>query len=146
MVLVSLNTGMRRGELTSITWDDVDLRRKVVTIRGGYSKAGRARHIQLNSEAVEVLKRYRKQHTGEGRIFAVHSVKKAWGELLTKAKISGFRWHDLRHSFASRLVMKGVDLNTVRELLGHSDLTMTLRYAHLAPEHKAAAVEKLIGR
>ena len=144
LVLISLNTGMRRGELTSITWDDVDLRRKVVTIRGGYSKAGRARHIQLNSEALEVLKRYRKQHSGEGRIFAVHSVKKAWGELLTKAKISSFRWHDLRHSFASRLVMKGVDLNTVRELLGHSDLTMTLRYAHLAPEQKAAAVEKLI--
>jgi integrase len=144
MVLLSLNTGMRRGELTSITWDDVDARRKVLTIRGGYSKAGKARHIPLNAEALEVLKRYRKQHSGEGRIFPVHSVKKSWGQLLTKAKISSFRWHDLRHSFASRLVMKGVDLNTVRELLGHSDLKMTLRYAHLAPEHKAAAVDKLI--
>jgi integrase len=144
MVLLSLNTGLRRGELTSITRGDVDLRAKVVAICGGYSKAGRARHIQLNSEAIEVLKRYKKQHSGEGRIFTVHSVKKAWGELLTKAKISGFRWHDLRHSFASRLVMKGVDLNTVRELLGHSSLTMTLRYAHLVPEHKAAAVEKLV--
>src|SRR6201999_4559603 len=100
MVLLSLNTGMRRGELTSITWNDVDLRSKVVTIRGGYAKAGRARHIQLNSEALEVLKRYRKQHTGEGRIFPVHSVKKAWGQLLTNAKISDFRWPDLRHSFA----------------------------------------------
>lgn len=144
MVLLSLNTGMRRGELTSITWDDVDMRRKIVTIRGGYSKAGRTRHIPLNAEAIEVLKRYRKQHSGEGRIFPVLDVKKAWGPLLAKAKIQTFRWHDLRHSFASRLVMKGVDLNVVRELLGHSDLAMTLRYAHLAPEHKAAAVERLV--
>lgn len=161
MVLLSLNTGLRRGELTSLQWSDVDLKRKVLTVRSGYAKSGKARHVPLNAEAVEVLKQYRKQHDemlarakakpraerhedGEDRIFAVHSVKKAWGLLLTKAKIGGFRWHDLRHSFASRLVMQSVDLNTVRELLGHSDLAMTLRYAHLAPEHKAAAVEKLV--
>jgi integrase len=70
-------------------------------------------------------------------------VKTAWKPVLKAASVTGFRFHDLRHTFASRLVMANVDLNTVRELLGHADLKMTLRYAHLAPEHKAAAVATL---
>lgn len=144
MTLLAVNTGMRRGEITQLTWADVDLRAKRVTVRAGYAKSGKARHIPLNSEAVAVLKQWKKQEP-EGRLFKLECTAKSWGRLMEKAKLEDFRFHDLRHTFASKLVMAGIDLNTVRELLGHGDIKMTLRYAHLAPEHKAAAVEVLVG-
>jgi site-specific recombinase XerD len=71
------------------------------------------------------------------------SCKSSWNSLMKRANIENFRWHDMRHDFASQLVMKGADLNTVRELMGHADMKMTLRYAHLAPNVKMKAVELL---
>ena len=70
-------------------------------------------------------------------------VKKSWLTAIKKASIINFHFHDLRHTFASQLVMSGVDLNTVRDLLGHKSLEMTLRYSHLSPEHKQRAVDAL---
>lgn len=142
-VLIAMNTGLRRGELMSLEWRDIDLERRVLTVRRERAKSGKQRHIPLNAEAMAVLGQWKSQRGGQGRLFQVNDPKKAWEGLLEAAGIVEFRFHDLRHHFASRLVMAGVDLNTVRELLGHADLTMTLRYAHLAPEHLAAAVEKL---
>lgn len=142
MVLLAMNTGLRRGELTALTWDDIDLERKLLTVRAGYAKSGKARHIPLNSEAADVLRRWKRQRPN-GRLFPVATIKKSWSALLRRAGIRAFRFHDIRHHFASRLVQAGVDLNSVRELLGHSDMAMTLRYAHLAPRNTAAAVELL---
>ncbi|TAA11079.1 DUF4102 domain-containing protein [Pseudoxanthomonas winnipegensis] len=144
VVLLAMNTGMRRGELLTITWADVNLEAKMLTIRAEHAKSGRQRHVPLNVEALDVLRRWRSVDCKPAqRVFAVGDVKKGWGKLLTDAGIEQFRFHDLRHHFASKLVRAGVDLNTVRELLGHADISMTLRYAHLAPDTLAAAVEKL---
>lgn len=150
MILLSMNTGLRRGEIFSLKWENINFDHAVLTIEGSYAKSGKTRHIPLNSEALQVLKSWQAQnhsyelvfHNKDGERF--DNIKKSWTKILETAKIKNFRWHDLRHHFASRLVMAGVDLNTVRELLGHSDMSMTLRYAHLAPEHKANAVEKLV--
>lgn len=150
MILLSLNTGMRQGEIFSLRWENVNLEHAMLTIEGAYAKSGKTRHIPLNTEALKVLQSWRQQSDNIDLVFSnkdgqrFNSVKKAWARILKSAKIKNFRWHDLRHHFASRLVMASVDLNTVRELLGHSDMAMTLRYAHLAPEHKASAVEKLV--
>ncbi len=151
IVLLALNTGMRRGEIFGLSWADIDRKQAVVTVRGAGAKSGKTRHIPLNAEALAVLKGWQKTTGAEsGLVFPgqdgarVDNIQTSWERLLKAAKISNFRFHDLRHTFASKLVMAGVDLNTVRELLGHSDLKMTLRYAHLAPEHKAQAVAKLV--
>tara|TARA_B110000211_G_scaffold99095_1_gene115415 strand:+ start:115 stop:372 length:258 start_codon:yes stop_codon:yes gene_type:complete len=77
-----------------------------------------------------------------GSIFG--AIQQSWEGLRNRAKLNDFRFHDLRHSFASKLVMAQVDLYIVKELMGHSTIQMTERYAHLAPEHKASAVEKIV--
>jgi site-specific recombinase XerD len=106
----------------------------------------------LNSEAVTIATVWRaSSYEPDAFVFASSEkltplayIRKAWTGVLEAALVKAFRFHDLRHTFASNLVMAGVDLNTVRELLGHKSIAMTLRYAHLAPQHKAAAVEVLV--
>jgi len=151
MVLLSMNTGLRQGELFNLTWENIHFKQAQLTIGGAQAKSGKTRHIPLNSAALKLLTTWYDQ-AGDttGLIFPsktkhpFNNVRKAWQGALTQADIHHFRWHDLRHHFASKLVMAGVDLNTVRELLGHADIKMTLRYAHLGPEHKAKAVENIV--
>lgn len=149
MVLVSLNSGMRRGELFDLKWLSVNFITKTITVAGDTTKTSETRHIPMNKEVVTVLEEWKKQSGTALYVFPnqeggrFEDVKSAWLKLLEKAKVIGFRWHDMRHDFASRLVMAGIPLNTVRDLLGHKDIKMTLRYAHLAPGTKAAAVEMI---
>ncbi len=158
LVVLALHTGLRRGELFALRWVDVDLEAGRLVVRGSTAKSGQTRYVELNSEAVRVLTTWQASSStclseaaqASGLVFpsasgdTLDNVQSAWEALLKDATITGFRFHDLRHTFASRLVMAGVDLNTVRELLGHANLTMTLRYAHLSPGHRRAAVEQLV--
>ena len=154
MIILSMNTGIRCGELLRLTWEDINLTEANLIAKSRKSRkhSYKIRHIPLNSEALTVLKNWQKQCTHKtGPVFINEetgkpftTIQKVWITLRKAIGLKSFRWHDFRHHFASKLVMAGVDLNTVRELLGHSDIKMTLRYAHLAPEHKAKAVEKLV--
>lgn len=155
IVLLALNTGLRLGDLLSLEWCHVDLNLR--QIRKVINKTRRKVHtpaiLPLSSEAYSVLRQWRDQTTGDGLVFPspvsggqLDNIKKAWGTVRTDAKVTGFRFHDLRHTFASRLVMGGVDLNTVRELMTHGDIKMTLVYAHLSPDHKAEAVASVFDK
>ena len=149
MVLLSINTGIRQGELFRLEWQDlVD---NVLTVQSGKAKNQRTRYVPLNREALDTVNQWRAQTESMQYVFEsldgkpFDNVKKAWNKVLGDAGIIDFRWHDMHHHFASMLVMASVPLNTVRELLGHSDIKMTLRYAHLAPGHMREAVEAISG-
>lgn len=150
MVLLSLNTGIRRGEMFSLRWSNVDFDLKQISIIGTNAKSRKTRHVPLNREALKTLDQWKRQQSTENTFVFTNrdggsfsDIKTAWKRLLADANIEDFRWHDLRHHFASKLAMNGVDLNTIRELLGHSSYKMTLRYAHLSAGHRAVAVETL---
>jgi integrase len=136
---LALHTGMRRGEQYSLLWKDVDLAGKSISLVK--TKAGRPRRIDLNANAIRALDQLRRQ-TKADRV-CPHSSRKWFPEVLAAAEVKEFRWHDLRHTFASRLVMAGVDIRTVQELLGHQNISMTARYAHLTAQHTREAVAKL---
>ena len=149
MVLLSLNTGLRQGEMFSLAWECVDLQRRTITVLASHSKGNRTRVVPLNAEALAILTTV-KPEGAKGLVFKspvtggrFNNVKKAWAEVTKAAKLPDLRWHDLRHDFASQLVMRGVPLFTVQKLLGHANPRMTQRYAKLAPGALADAVELL---
>jgi integrase len=148
IIIISLGTGMRRGEVLSLTWNSVDFDRGLITVRGQTAKSLQTRHIQMTVEVSNALKAWKNQCGESELVFPgpngqrMKDVNSAWKKLLQEACINDFRWHDMRHDFASRLVTLGCNLNKLRDLLGHKDIKMTLRYAHLAPDVKA---EGLLG-
>ncbi len=147
MVITALNTGMRRGEIFSLTWDQLDLKHGFVLLER--TKNGERREIPINGALRQALAMVPRRLDG-GHVFINQesglpycTFNKAFLRACKKAGITNFRFHDLRHTFASHLVMAGVDITTVKELLGHKTLAMTLRYAHLAPSHKVKALDVL---
>lgn len=153
MVIFALNSGLRRGELFSLMWSAVDFNAGIVTVRAESAKSGQTRRVPLNTEATSVLTTWRKRqgdHAADGLVFPgaggarLTNITKSWAGVVKAAKLRSFNFHDLRHSFASKLVQRGTDLNTVRELLGHTEIKTTLIYAHLAEGNLRAAVDRVV--
>ncbi|HWG20714.1 MAG TPA: site-specific integrase [Terracidiphilus sp.] len=146
--LISIHTGMRAGEQFGLHWSQVSLERGIVSLYR--TKAGKTRHIPLNSIALNEFRYLWKDSGATDPIFrnrAGESLRGArdWFEpAVAEAKLDGYTWHCNRHTFASRLVMAGVDIRTVAALLGHSTIQMTMRYAHLAPNREQQAVDRLV--
>lgn len=150
IIVFALHTGMRRGESLSLTWKGVDLFRKTVTVF--QSKNGERRTIPINQTVLELLKEkskvislktelvfYSKAHTQIGG----NNVRRAFNLARKKAKLDNLHFHDLRHTFATRLVQAGLDLYKVQRLLGHKSPMMTQRYAHHYPESLREGVKML---
>jgi len=136
-----LHTGCRRGEALNLTWKNIDLARRTIKIT--QTKGRIDCEIPVNDQLLEILKN--REAVGEKPFnFNRHFVPHKFKDYIKKACLSlNLSVHSLRHTFASHLVMNGVDLYTVKELLGHSDLRVTEKYAHLAPDHLAAGVSRL---
>jgi integrase len=126
---------------------DIDFDRRVLTVQR--SKNGETRHVPLNDAAIVVLRTAEAYKNGSPHVFLAGNGTRLcsprfWFDAAVEAAgLKNFTWHCLRHTFASRLVMAGVDLRTVQELMGHKTIQMTVRYAHLAPQHRLAAVQRL---
>jgi len=149
IIILALNTGMRQSEILNLRWQDVDLFRKIITVRKTKNKVPKV--IPLNQSAYKLLLRRNKVVNMPGYVFATRNgtriskrnLHREFVNALKKAEITNFRFHDLRHTFATRLVQSGIDLYSVARLLGHRDITTTQRYAHHSPESLRSSVEVL---
>ena len=147
-------TGLRKAELINLRWENVDLtqRKEQITIESyddWETKTGNSRIIPLNAEAVAIVKRWKGKHPTyvftslKNKVIHPDKIYQALKKALAKLNLEG-DVHKLRHTFASKLAMSGVELVTIKEILGHSDLKTTQIYAHVSPQHVRDAVGKLV--
>ena len=147
IVETALNTGMRKGEILNLKWSNVDTTNKVITITN--SKNNESRGVPINDALLATLMKLENGTPKDSPVFRwengmpIKSIKGGFNNAVNRAGISDFRFHDLRHTFASHLVMNGVDIRTVQQLLGHKTIAMTMRYSHISNEFMKAAVDKL---
>ena len=155
IVTLAINTGMRKSEILGLTWERVELDKDLgfnarITLYD--TKNGEPRGVPLNKAAIAALTALEPDSEKRaGRVF-VRKNGEEWGQIRTafekaieRAGLSDFRFHDLRHTAASHLAMRGRPLKEIQEVLGHKSFSMTLRYAHLSPMHLRTAVESLDG-
>ena len=141
IVMVAANTGMRRGEIMALKWDDIDLYADNIYIRK--SKSGDSRIVPMNRAVKEVFSSLHLKKQADNEYLFKRWHREGFEMAVERAEIKNFRFHDLRHHFASHAAMAGMDMNTLRELLGHRTLAMTQRYSHLSPNHRSQAVKLL---
>ena len=143
ILIVALSTGMRRGEILSLRWADVHVRENYIHIEK--TKSGKPRNVPLNRRIIEALAGLSRESEfvfyNPETDNHIQDVKRTFKSCCDKAKIKNLHFHDLRHSAASAMIRKGIDIVTVKEILGHADINMTMRYVHPAPEDKCRAVE-----
>ena len=152
LITIGCNTGLRIGaEFLPLQWSNVDLVRGTVTVEAAYSKSGEGRTVPLNSRAKAAF--YALYEIRRGPFVLSKPNGEPYKDIDGAFKIArngaglegtGVTIHTLRHTFASNLVMSGVDVETVRQYGGWSDLSLVQRYAHLSPNHKAKAIEKIV--
>ena len=138
IVTVALETGMRRGELLGLTWSQVDMSRGVLRLE--ITKSGKRREVPMRQAVYDALASL--PGAREGRVFRTRSIRTAFENAVTEAKLDDFTFHDCRHSFASWFMMRGGQLQALQAILGHASITMTMRYAHLSPDHLRAEMAK----
>jgi len=153
--LMALRTGLRVGELLALEWGDIDLDKRIMTVRRSVRrgrvtppKSNRDRYVTVSNDLANALMPFRKAkgiilHRPDGGYLAYTTALKALRRLCKRAGLRNIGWHTLRHSFASQLVRMGTDLRTVQEMMGHTDISTTMRYAHLSPSATTDAVNGL---
>ena len=143
IVLVALHSGLRRSEILSLRRQSIDWQNRRIIVE--HTKNGERRIIPMNGTLYETLRRLPARLDSDSLFPGVkpNIVTLAFRRAVKRAKIVDFRFHDLRHSFASHLTMGGANLRAIQTLLGHKDLRMTMRYSHLSPEHLQGAVKAL---
>jgi len=149
MAKFTLNTGLRAGNIMGLQWSQINMANRNIIIHGDQSKNGKAFGVPLNREAIEILKAEMGRHHEFVFTYQGHRVRqcctKAWRKALVRAGIENFRWHDLRHTWASWHVQGGTSLQELFELGGWKSFEMVLRYAHLSSSHLQEAADRLNG-
>ncbi len=149
IVFFAVNTGMRLSEILNLVWDDIDFSRGSIRVRN--TKNSEDRFVPVNTNLRNMLEERKNNNFSKAYVFCntrsdrfrIFTISHRFAEVIKKCGIKDFRFHDLRHTFASHLVMSGADIVTVKELLGHKTLEMTMRYSHLSPDFKKSTIELL---